>query len=175
MTRSIPEDQICQSFDPMMILPEKTDYIIKNPLKANTSCVAPASVYISGSRGQRFLCDYHFHYEKDITTIRTPDAWKDIARFVIDERELIRETFPDIIGESVLDTFSKCWCGYDSLVCATRHDNGHKTFFCNFHYRKLFYRYLSNGRQMTEDYDILDERIMMKLSIIEEAERLTLI
>lgn len=175
MIKSIPENQLCQAFDPMMIIPEKTNYIIEDPMKANTSCVAPASVFISGSRGQRFLCDYHFHYEKDMTLARTPELWSEIANFLVDERELIRQEFPDLNGPSISNTFGKCWCGYDSLVKAIRLDNGHSSFFCNFHYRKLFYRYLSNGRQMHDDYSIIDERINLKLGIAEEAEKLTLI
>lgn len=175
MVSSIPADQLCQAFDPMMILPEKTNYIIDDPMKANTSCVAPASVFISGSRGQRFLCDYHFHYEKDMTLARTPELWDSIAQVVVDERESIRDTFPEIDGDGISETFGKCWCGYDSLVKAIRIDNGHSNFFCNFHYRKLFYRYLSNGRQMHDDYTIIDERIKLKLTIVEEAEKLTLI
>jgi hypothetical protein len=159
----------------MMILPEKTNYIIPDPMKANTSCVAPASVFIDGSRGKRFLCDYHYHYEKDMTMARTPELWDDIAKTIIDERELIKETFPKVLGEGISDSFGKCWCGYDSLVKATDLKTGHSTFFCNFHYRKLFFRYLSNGRQMDEDYSIIDERVKLKLSIAEEAEQLTLI
>jgi hypothetical protein len=175
MVRSISENQLCQAFDPMMIIPEKTNYIIDDPMKANTSCVAPASVYIAGSRGKRFLCDYHYHYEKDMTITRTPEIWDSVIETIVDERELIRETFPAIEGDGVSDTFGKCWCGYASLVKAIRHDNGHSTFFCSFHYRKLFFRYLSNGRQMGDDYSIIDERIKLKLSIAEEAEQLTLI
>jgi hypothetical protein len=175
MINTIPDRQMCQSFDPMMILPEKTNYIINDPMKANTSCVAPASVYLEGIHGKRFLCDYHYHYEKDITMVRTPELWDSIASFVIDERESIRNTFPQIEGNGISDTFGKCWCGYDSLVKATRHDDGSVTYFCNFHYRKLFFRYLSNGRQMVDDYSIIDERIKLKLSIAEEAEQLTLI
>ena len=175
MVSTIPSDQICQAFDPIMIIPEKTNYIIPDHMKANTSCVAPASVYLEGSRGKRFLCDYHYHYEKDMTLVRTPELWKEISSIVIDERELIRETFPEIQGTSVSDSFGKCWCGYVSLVKATRHDNGSSSFFCNFHYRKLFYRYLSNGRNMLDDYSIIDERVKLKISIAEEAELLTLI
>jgi hypothetical protein len=175
MNTTILDGQVCQAFDPMMILPEKTNYIIEDPMKANTSCVAPASVYLEGSRGKRFLCDYHYHYEKDMTLIRTPELWGEIAKIVIDDRELIRNTFPQISGDEMSDTFGKCWCGYSSLVKATRHDNGHSSFFCNFHYRKLFFRYLSNGRQMEDDYSIIDERIKLKISVAEEAEQLTLI
>ena len=175
MVRSISANQLCQAFDPMMIIPEKTNYIIEDPMKANTSCVAPASVYIDGSRGKRFLCDYHYHYEKDMTIARTPELWNDIAEVLIDERELIRESFPEVVEGSISDTFGNCWCGYPSLVKAIRHDNGHSSFFCNFHYRKLFFRYLSNGRQMGDDYSIIDERVKLKLSIAEEAEQLTLI
>jgi hypothetical protein len=173
MISKIPEGQPCQAFDPMMILPEKTNYIIPDPMKANTSCVAPASVYVEGSRGKRFLCDYHYHYEKDMTLVRTPDQWDLIAEVVLDERELIRKTFPELTADSISDSFGRCWCGYISLVKAIRHDNGHSSFFCNFHYRKLFFRYLSNGRQMWDDYSIIDERIKLKLSISEEAEQLT--
>jgi hypothetical protein len=172
MIRSISEDQLCQAFDPIMIIPEKTNYIIDDPMKANTSCVAPASVYIEGSRGKRFLCDYHYHYEKNITLVRTPEQWAEIAKIVIDERDLIRESFPELSGKSISDSFKRCWCGYSSLVKATRKDNGSNSFFCNFHYRKLFFRYLSNGRQMTDDYNIVDERIKLKLSVSEEAEQL---
>lgn len=175
MIDTIPDGQVCQAFDPMMILPEKTNYIIDNPMKANTSCVAPASVYLDGSRGKRFLCDYHYHYEKDMTEVRTPELWDSIANFVIDNRESIRNTFPEIVGEPAYKTFGKCWCGYESLVKATRLDNGGQSFFCNFHYRKLFFRYLSNGRQMHDDYSIIDERINLKISVAEEAEKLTLI
>jgi hypothetical protein len=175
MIKAIPDGQVCQAFDPMMILPEKTNYIISDPMRANTSCVAPASVYLEGTRGKRFLCDYHYHYEKDMTLVRTPELWSSIAATVVDERELIRDTFPKIDGNGISDTFKKCWCGYTSLVKAIRHDDGSSTFFCNFHYRKLFFRYLSNGRQMIEDYSIIDEREKLRLSVAEEAEQLTLI
>ena len=174
MIRTISEDQLCQAFDPMMMFPEKTMDIIPNPMKANTSCVAPASVYMDGSRGKRFLCDYHYHFEKDMTNHRTPELWDQIASVLIDERELIRETFPQIVGDSISSTFGKCWCGYSqTFVRAIRHGGDHQHFFCNFHYRKLFFRYLSNGRQMSDDYSIIDERIKLKLSISEEAEQLT--
>ena len=75
---SIPQGQLCQAFDPMMYLPEKTLHIIDDPSKANTSCVAPAFVYLEGSRGKRFLCDYHYFYEKNMTESSTPNLWKDI-------------------------------------------------------------------------------------------------
>lgn len=173
MIRTISEDQLCQAFDPMLIFPEKTRDIVSNPMRANTSCVAPASVYMEGSRGKRFLCDYHYHFEKDITHHRTPHLWSEIASVLIDERELIRDTFPEIVGDGISSTFRPCWCGSTkTLVKATRHDNGDSTFFCNFHYRKLFFRYLSNGRQMSDDYSIIDERRKLKVTIAEEAEGL---
>lgn len=175
MILSIPDGQLCEAFDPMMILPEKTNYIINDPLKASTSCVAPAFVYLEGSRGKRFLCDYHYHYEKDITLARTPKLWEGVCQKIIDNRNLISNTFPTNYIDGIENIMKKCWCGTDSFVMATRHDNGDSTFFCNFHYRKLFYRYLSNGRQITDDYDILDGRINMKISVVEEVEKLTLI
>jgi len=58
MITEIPEGQVCQAFDPLMMMPEK---LLRPELKnrMSTSCVAPAYVYIEGSRGQRFLCDFH--------------------------------------------------------------------------------------------------------------------
>jgi len=158
-----------------MILPEKTNYIIDDPMKASTSCVAPASVYLEGSRGSRFLCDYHYHYEKDMTLVRTPELWNDISKIFIDNREEIKNTFPKMSNKPTSNTFKKCWCGYKSLVKATRHDDKTVTFFCNFHYRKIFFRYLSNGRDMNEDYSVIDERVNLKLSIAEEAEQLRIV
>ena len=168
----IPKGQNCLAFDPMMILPGKTADIIDS-LKANTSCVAPAYVYLEGSRGKRFLCDYHYHYEKDMTTFRTPEQWQDIARVVIDERESIKETFPAIVGDELSETFDLCWCGFPSLIRLTRIDNNKQQFFCNFHYRKTFFRFLSNGQDLINNRHVLDERASLKLSIAEEAERLT--
>jgi hypothetical protein len=170
----IPEGQLCQAFDPMMILPEKTQEIIESPMRANTSCVAPAYVYLEGTRGKRFLCDYHYYYEKDMTLVRTPELWNDISKTLIDNREEVRKTFPKILGSSVSNTFKSCWCGKNGLVKATKYGN-QEFFFCNFHYRKIFFRYLSNDRNMSEDYSIIDERENLKLSIAEEAERLTVI
>ncbi len=110
-----------------------------------------------------------------MTLVRTPELWDKIATILIDERELIRNTFPKIIGAGSSDTFGKCWCGYRSLVKIVRHDDKSSTFFCNFHYRKLFFRYLSNGRHLEEDYSIIDEREKLEMSVSEEAEQLTLI
>jgi len=170
----IPSGQLCQAFDPMMILPEKTKGIIKSSMKANTSCVAPAYVYLEGARGKRFLCDYHYYYEKNMTLVRTPELWNDISKILIDNREEIRKTFPKILGNSVSNTFKSCWCGIPGLVKATNHGN-QDFFFCNFHYRKIFFRYLSNGRDMNEDYSVIDERVNLKLSVAEEAEQLTIV
>ena len=73
----IPEGQLCQAYDPIMINPEKTVNIIEDPMTANTSCVAPAHIYMEGSRGKRFLCDYHYASEAILTQQRTPHLWKD--------------------------------------------------------------------------------------------------
>jgi len=63
MITKIPEGQICQAFDPRMIM---TDNVLKShnaKFQPNTSCVAPAYVYVEGKHGKRFLCDTHYYYE----------------------------------------------------------------------------------------------------------------
>jgi coproporphyrinogen III oxidase-like Fe-S oxidoreductase len=42
-------------------------------------------------------------------------------------------------------------------------------YYCNFHFRKTYYRYSSNGSNYEDFYDILDERYRMNGSIIEES------
>lgn len=175
MISEIPTGQICQVFDPVMYLPEKTNGIISDHMKANTSCVAPASVYLEGSRGKRFLCDYHYHYEKDMTTVRTPEQWSSIESFIIDNRESLKDLFPEPDSNLISD-FGSCWCGNkETYVMLVSKNNAHKTFFCTFHYHKILYRYMSNGVDIQRDYDVFDERKRMTITLKEEAESLTLI
>ena len=170
-----PFKETCQAFDPMMILESKTSGIITNPGLANTSCKAPAYIYLEGARGKRFLCDFHFFYEKDITLSRTNKQWQDIEKIFIDKLEEIKTTFPESTGASI-ENFEGCWCkSKQSYVKLIYKKNKSVSFLCNFHYRKLFYRYLSNDRFVEEDYDIIDERSQMKISIREEAEQLTIL
>lgn len=169
----IPDGQLCEAFDPMMILPSKTEGIIDNPMNANTSCSAPAYVYLEGSHGKRFLCDFHYEYEKSITLDRTPQLWPKISKILIDQRRDIEKTFSKP-KENNRTVFGKCWCGYDGYVRldGTKNNSSIKEY-CNFHYRKLLYRYLSNNLILQDLYDIIDDRCFMTESVIEEAEKLT--
>lgn len=170
----IPKDQKCQAFDPMMIFPEKTSKIIKNPLRANTSCFAPASIFIEGIHGARYLCDYHYHFEKTITLFRTPHLWPLIADKVIDERDQIKDTFNKSTQTNETDN-QYCWCKKQAFVKIIYKDNPAFSFFCNFHFRKLYYRSLSNYVNFEDKYTIIDERYKMTMSITEEAEAIEIV
>lgn len=163
-------NQKCQAFDPIMILPEKTEHILDDHMKASTSCVAPAFVYLEGSRGKRFLCDYHYTYEKNITITRTPKLWNDIAFKLFDDRNKIADTFEKNINS--IETLEKlCWCKEQAYVkVSTKHEYPHVIFFCNFHFRKSYYRYYSNNVIFEDQFNIIDERSRMKQTVIEECE-----
>ena len=89
----ISKNQKCQVYDPMMIFKVKTEGIVDKDTTVNTSCLAPAYVLLEGSRGKRYMCDYHYASEKDITILRTPELLPEIEKFIIDEREEISKTF----------------------------------------------------------------------------------
>lgn len=184
MMISIPENQTCQAFDAMMIMPGKTAHITKFLKRPSTSCVAPAYVYIEGTHGKKFLCDYHYHYEKfngnylDYEANGLVDKRETI---LIDERERVKDTFAKNV--STTETLGKyCFvtsnkgrttntandCVAEAFVKVTD-KNGDSMFFCNFHFRKIYYRYLSNGSKYEDLYDILDERYRMTSTIIEES------
>ena len=168
MILEIPKGQACQAFDPMMILPDKTFGMdLKSP--PNTSCVAPASVYIEGIRGKRFLCDFHYFYEKSMSSVRSESAWDLVTQVFVDEREKIKETFPKLSYTS--RTFKeKCWCDNEAFVKVTDKSGYDSDYFCNFHYRKKLYRELSNDIDTLENNNIVDERVFMTTTIMEEAE-----
>jgi hypothetical protein len=168
----ILDDQLCQAFDPIMILPEKA-VGITDPMKMSTSCVAPAFVYLEGNRGKRFLCDYHFYFEKDATIQRTPEKWKDIESVLIDNIEKVKDTFSKNKTDYVKNQI--CWCKNKAYVQVVHKDYRGIQFFCNFHYRKAYYRYLTNGQNFEEQYDIFDERYKMTQTIHQEMEDLTVI
>jgi hypothetical protein len=169
MEIKILEDQICQAFDPIMILPEKTFGLdLKKP--PNTSCVAPAYVYMEGIRGKRFLCDYHYFYEKSMTSARDEANWWKMEQIFIDERERVKETFAKVDYKQ-RTFFEKCWCENEAFVKVVEKYGHNKDYFCNFHFRKKFYRELSNDIDTYKNCEIVDERAFMEISIAEEAER----
>lgn len=184
MITSIPEGQTCQAFDAMMIMPEKTAHITKFLKRPSTSCIAPAYVYIEGTHGNKFLCDYHYHYEKfngnylDYDENGLVDKRETV---LIDEREKVKETFAKNItsietlgktcfvgsnGGRTTNTLNNCTA--EAFVKVTDKD-GNCDFYCNFHFRKTYYRYYSNESKYEDFYDILDERYRMTNTIIEES------
>lgn len=163
---SIPVGQLCQAFDPMIILPEKTINICE-PMKANTSCICQAYVYAEGIHGNRFLCDYHYYYEYNINEMRTPHLLPQIFEYIVDEREKVKETFP--LGTETVKELGPCWCGADSYVEVN--SSGEIQYFCNFHFRKLYYRYLLHGQDLYDNRQIHDQRFLIKHTIEEDSRR----
>jgi hypothetical protein len=204
MITKIPENQICQAFDPRMIV---TSDVLKNynaSIQPNTSCVAPAYVYVEGKHGKRFLCDTHYYYELYMNgnSYSAPNhSVKEIEHFLIDETERVKETFAKNITSietfghkcSLVNNFNKgsTGCTADALVkinvmrlpfgkvnfiSALDPDNISKDiFYCNFHFRRTYYRYVNNGVVFEDYFKVLDERYRMTTTIAEEARRLTYI
>jgi hypothetical protein len=183
MITRIPEGQICQAFDPMMFLPEKTLNIIDINQNANTSCVAPAFVYIEGSHGKKFLCDFHYHYEANMTRdsgykVRG-QSWEDIQEHIVDEREKVKETFAKnvttniTLGKKCNVVVANLKCDFEALVLINKKPQSFEsisgTYYCNYHFRKNYYRFYSNGVIFDDIYNILDERYRMTMTIAEES------
>jgi len=163
----ISKNQKCQVYDPMMIFKVKTEGIVDKDTPVNTSCLAPAYVLLEGSRGKRYMCDYHYASEKDITILRTPELWPEIEKFIIDEREEISKTFKKNV-KSIYTIGKMCWCGKRAYVILQPYHEEEK-FFCNFHFRKYYYRGISNKFDFEKFAKIVDERCQMEESIIEES------
>lgn len=181
MINEIPKNQLCQAFFPFMIYPSKIAEMPISASKANTSCLAPAFVYLEGSRGKRFLCDFHYFHEKKITIGRTPELWSDIARVFISNLESIKETFAGSDGVQIIPDGTKCICGSNAYVKVSYKNNSFfpdrdvkwsYVFMCNFHYRKIYYRYVTHGLRLEDFAEIRDERSRMEVSIVQEAEEL---
>ena len=165
MIKEIPEGQLCQAFDPMVSLSHKA---IRPDLinMMNTSCVAPAFVYLEGSRGKRFLCDFHYVYERNMTNDFTPNIWPDVEGYIFEKLETIVDTFDKT---ATVRTFKElCWCQEEAFVKVVNDQVGEDKFFCNFHWRKTYYRSLSNNFVYAEPHNIIDERILSNQTIKEE-------
>jgi len=180
---SIPDGQLCQAFDSMLIFKEKiemAEVLEDGTAKGNTSCICPAYVYLEGSRGKRFLCDFHYYFEYNITISRTPELWPEIEKVFIDNREKIKETFPEPHGN--IKELGKCWCNGKSYVEVVNIEDTreitkrHIQYFCNFHWRKLYWRMLNHGLDLyNSGAEIHDQRFLMKESISEESLSLRII
>ena len=163
---SIPDNQLCQAFDPMMILPEKRLKLLSSDKKMTVSCKAPAYVYLEGSHGKRFLCDFHYFYEKNIIFENNPKEWEEICSYIIDERENISKTFMDYTKK--IDEEKKCKCGKKAVVQVIDKNSYFNIYYCNFHFRKTYYRYISNNIDFNYLFTIIDERKLKIISVIDD-------
>ena len=196
MITKIPENQICQSFDPKMILPQSI-LDKENAQQPSVSCIAPAYVYIEGIHGNKFLCDYHYYYEGFMTYPEkevTSESWKEIQHYIIDERERVKDTFAknvtttETLGHkcSVFGSSNKNFkCVSDAFVKVNptgRAPNrinftviedwanlSKDIFYCNFHFRKIYYRSYNAGIIYEDFHKIVDERSRMNQTIAEQA------
>ena len=202
MITTIPEGQICQAFDPRMLM---TDEVLQNhgaKVQPNTSCIVPAYVYVEGKHGKRFLCDTHYYYELFVNkqSYSAPNhSVLEIGQYIIDETERVKETFAknvtstETVGHTCCLTnyFNKgrSGCTADALVkinvmripagkvnfiSTLDPDNISKDlFYCNFHFRRTYARYINNGVVFEDYFKVLDERYRMTMTLDEEAKRLT--
>lgn len=204
MITKIPENQICQSFDARMIQTQETLKRHNAKEQPNSSCVAPAYVYVEGKHGKKFLCDTHYYYEiymNRITYAAPNGSWREIQQYMIDERERVKDTFAknvtttETLGHkcSLINLYNPggIGCTADALVKVNptqkvigkvnfnprvSTDNPEADiFYCNFHYRRIYYRFLSNGLVYEDFHKVVDERSRMTMTIAEEADRLTYI
>jgi|AntAceMinimDraft_13_1070369.scaffolds.fasta_scaffold00014_36 hypothetical protein len=163
---SIEHWPVCQSFDPMMFLPEKYDLMGQDsPL--SSYCSAPSYYYKNGTKGESYLCDFHYFYQA--LSISEQER-NEVFSVVVSNEEKIMEDFANSpeIPRPDLKCFS---CGKDALVflyCNKALVNRS----CNFHYRKIHYRMQSNGLTYTDvagyEPDILDFRSTAINSIKED-------
>jgi len=127
------------------------------------------------------------------------DSWENVHQYKIDKREKIKETFAkkvtttETLGHkcSIFSTHHpELRCLGEAFIYVTPKIvlDGKINFtdvgdlakepgilYCNFHFRKNYYRYYSNGVAYEDSHNILDERYRMKVTIAEESENLTLI
>jgi hypothetical protein len=201
MITKIPEEQKCQAFDPKMNFPPSVLEMHGATENANVSCVTTAFVYIEGSHGNKFLCDYHYHYELYMSRqgySHPENPWQSIVQYVVDERERVKDTFAknvtttDTLGHkcSLINSYDRRYgCTADALVkvipikmvegkinFTTVKDMNNMSdgvFYCNFHFRRESNRYYNNGVVYEDFHKVIDERYRMKMTLAEEAEKLT--
>lgn len=201
MINKIPDNQICQAFDPKMNLHPDVLRAHKVTENANSSCLVPAYVYVEGKHGKKFLCDYHYYYELYMNKQGYSDpssSWEDIQQFIIDETERVKETFAkdvtstETLGKkcSLMNSFNKIHgCSADAFVKVNpikmvsgkinftvfqnRSNISEDIFYCNFHFRRESNRYHNNGVVYEDYHKVLDERYRMTMTLAEEAARLT--
>ena len=202
MILSIPEGQICQAFDPRPIMTDKELASHGTNEQPNTSCIAPAYVYVEGKHGKRFLCDTHYYYEifMNRQSYSAPNhSVLEIGQYIINETERVKETFAKNITSTETLGHKCCLTNYynkggvgctaDALVkinvmklplgkvnwiSTLDPDNISKDlFYCNFHFRRTYARYINNGVVFEDYFKVLDERYRMTMTLDEEAKKLT--
>ena len=160
---------LCQAFDPLMLIEGKANDIIPGSTRINTSCKAPAYVFVDGAHGARYLCDFHFAIERSSEYGYDGIHALSVFKLTVLGLEKIKETFPTTLPEEDKPS-NKCWCTEDSYVFL--YDPGEKqpsSGLCNFHFRKHLYRNLSNGIDLYKKYTILDYRkLILDIPIEEE-------
>lgn len=154
----------CQAFDPLMLIEEKAAGIIPGAHRLNTSCASPSYVYVSGSHGNKFLCDFHYVLEMSAEKSWSLEQYEKVFAFVYSELSDIFYTFADAPEERPNRPEGlSCWCGVDAYVFhRDRYSLKIEASFCNFHHRKHYYRSLSNGIDLYEKFIIDDYRKQMK-------------
>ena len=202
MITKIPEGQICQAFDPRMIMTNEVIAGHEADSQPNTSCIAPAYVYVEGKHGKKFLCDTHYYYEiyMNRQCYSAPNhSVLEIGQYIINETERVKETFAKNITSTETLGHKCCLTNYynkggtgcmaDALVkinvmklpigkvnfiSTLDPDNISKDlFYCNFHFRRTYARYTNNGVVFEDYFKVLDERYRMTMTLDEEAKRLT--
>lgn len=202
MITKIPEGQICQAFDPRPIMTDKELENHGAKEQPNTSCISPAYVYVEGKHGKKFLCDTHYYYELFMNrqSYSAPNhSVLEIGQYIINETERVKETFAKNITSTetlghkccLTNYYNKggAGCNADALVrinvikmplgkvnwiSTLDPDNISKDlFYCNFHFRRTYARYINNGVVFEYYFKVLDERYRMTMTLDEEASRLT--
>lgn len=161
----IPQGQICQAFDPVMLLPSKRVMEVDPQQNMSTSCKELAYFYVFGSRGEHFYCDYHFGLEYRSTDGQQKDS---VFEYVFDNSAEILKTFGFPPLEDYIPEGATCWCGKKGEVMAKSRKEGTFSIKCNFHYRKMLNRGLSNGVDIRESHDIFDYRSLTVTNIFKE-------
>lgn len=155
----IPSGQVCQAFDSMMTLDFKSrDAGVSH---ANPYCVAPAYYYVFGINGERFLCDFHFHLEqRGPLGSTTHHKRSEYISYVYSNAESILETFGEPPADPKPDV--DCYCGKEALVFF-----GAKSY-CNFHFRKHYYRMEANGHDISKALETIKDYRRNYITSIED-------
>lgn len=154
----IPSGQVCQGFDSVMTLESKSTEL--NLRHANPYCVAPAYYYIFGKNGEKFLCDFHFHLEYR-SSLGSPahEFRSEYISYVFSNAEAILDTFGDPPTTPRPDV--NCYCGKQAMVFF-----GAKSY-CNFHFRKHYYRMMSNNFDISKQLSLLQDYRKLYIDSIE--------